>query len=86
MNDEHPYTPIIGAIVVGLIVGFFLGTMIVWGRPVVKKEVTEVKCDKTQLELDVQSARFLCNGNVADFHYDDNGKGEKVSPIIKCED
>lgn len=82
MNDNG--IPV-GGFLVMMFLAFFAGTCVVWGRPVVQKNVTETKCDKTQFQLDVEGGKELCGGyGVESFTYEDNGKGEKISPIIKC--
>ena len=87
MTQENYYGPILGSIVVSLVVGFFLGTLIVWGRPVIKKEVTETKCDKSALEMDAEAAKNACYGTrLISLSYEDNGKGERLTPVIKCKE
>ena len=83
MNDNG--IPV-GGFIVMMIVAFFAGTCVVWGRPVIQKNVTETKCDKTQFALDTEAAKNLCNGygGVSDLYYDDNGKAEKTIPVVKC--
>lgn len=77
---------LVGAIVIAA-VAFFGGTMVVQGRPIVQKNVTETKCDKTQLERDATGARDVCyNSRVIDFHYEDDGKGNKTVPVVKCKE
>lgn len=86
-NENEHYGPILGAVIVTAVVAFFLGTMVVWGRPVVKKEVTETKCDKTQYQQDVEGAKDLCyNSRVVAFTYEDDGKGNKTIPVVKCKE
>lgn len=67
--------------------GFIFGTQVIKDRPIVKKEVTEIKCDKTAFEIDAKAAKDACySTNLAEFHYEDNGKGDKVIPTFKCKD
>lgn len=85
MNDNS--VPV-GGFIVMMIIAFFAGTCVVWGRPVVQKNVTETKCDKSQLQLDGEAAKDICYGGrgVASFTYEDNGKGDKTTPVVKCKE
>ena len=87
MNQDRG--PLVGSFIVVALLSFFLGTCIVWGRPVVQKNVTDTitKCDKSQFQMDTEAANKLCySTNVASFEYTDNGKGEKNSPVVKCKE
>ena len=77
----------IGINILLLLVGFFFGHMVVQGRPIIKEEVTEIRCDKSKTQMDAEAAKASCGSyHIAEFEYVDNGKGENITPKWKCTD